>query len=63
MATIMVFHRVAIVNILPSHCPWVDTCVGVNNHKHFLLYVMSLIVGIACLIRLTFVCTSCAINY
>jgi len=28
----------------------------VNNHKHFLLYVISLIIGIAFLIRLTFVC-------
>lgn len=42
-----------------SHCPWVDTCVGVNNHKHFLLYVISLIIGIALLIWLTFACTSC----
>jgi hypothetical protein len=52
-----------IVNIHHSHCPWVDTCVGVNNHKHFLLYVMSLIIGIACLIRLTFVCMSSKIDH
>ncbi|KAK5699629.1 palmitoyltransferase akr1 [Elasticomyces elasticus] len=35
------------------HCPWVDNCVGVNNHKHFILYVIFLIAGIGFLIRLT----------
>ncbi|KAK5127824.1 hypothetical protein LTR85_004940 [Meristemomyces frigidus] len=35
------------------HCPWVDNCIGVNNHKHFILYVMCMIVGIGLLIRLT----------
>ncbi|KAK3672115.1 palmitoyltransferase akr1 [Recurvomyces mirabilis] len=35
------------------HCPWVDNCVGVNNHKHFILYVMCLIMGICLIIRLT----------
>ncbi|GIZ43951.1 hypothetical protein CKM354_000716000 [Cercospora kikuchii] len=35
------------------HCPWVDNCVAVNNHKHFILYVLFLIVGIGFLIQLT----------
>lgn len=35
------------------HCPWVDNCIGLNNHKHFILYVLFLIAGIALLIRLT----------
>ncbi|KAF7198524.1 Palmitoyltransferase akr1 [Pseudocercospora fuligena] len=35
------------------HCPWVDNCVAVNNHKHFILYVMFMIFGIGLLIRLT----------
>lgn len=35
------------------HCPWVDNCVGVNNHKHFILYVIFMIAGIALIIQLT----------
>ncbi|OQO05378.1 hypothetical protein B0A48_09146 [Cryoendolithus antarcticus] len=35
------------------HCPWVDNCVAVNNHKHFVLYILFLILGIGLLIRLT----------
>lgn len=41
---------------LLSHCPWVDNCIGVNNHKHFLLYVAFMIAGIALIVQLTIVC-------
>ena len=39
-----------------SHCPWVYNCIGVNNHRHFFLYLVFLELGVALLVRLTFAC-------
>ncbi|KAF2835208.1 palmitoyltransferas-like protein akr1 [Patellaria atrata CBS 101060] len=34
------------------HCPWVNNCVAVNNHRHFLLYILSMEIGILLFVRL-----------
>ncbi|BGP35336.1 palmitoyltransferase akr1 [Rhodotorula toruloides] len=36
------------------YCPWIWNDVGVNNHRQFLLFVASLVVGVILFTRLTF---------
>ncbi|KAJ5084272.1 hypothetical protein NUU61_008851 [Penicillium alfredii] len=35
------------------HCPWIDNCVGANNIRHFVLYILCLEVGIILFVQLT----------
>lgn len=37
---------------MSSHCPWVNNCVANNNHRHFVLYVLFMELGILAWLRL-----------
>jgi palmitoyltransferase ZDHHC13/17 len=41
-----------------SHCPWVNNCVANNNHRHFVLYVICMELGVLVWVRLLLDCKS-----
>ncbi len=41
-----------------SHCPWIHNCVGANNQRHFLVYIVALEAGMVFFIRLAVYRTS-----
>ncbi|RHZ58457.1 palmitoyltransferase akr1 [Aspergillus thermomutatus] len=36
------------------HCPWIDNCVGANNLRHFVVYIICLEIGIILFLQLTY---------
>lgn len=39
-----------------SHCPWVYNCIGINNHRHFFLYLINLTAAIITYDWLSYYC-------
>lgn len=39
-----------------SHCPWVYNCIGINNHRHFFLYLINLTLGVITYDWLSYYC-------
>lgn len=43
--TLLRYFRYRCVKRMDHHCPWVNNCVGHNNHKYFILFVTYATIG------------------